>query len=85
MGARSIVHRSDMLTTHICGYKTYMILDNTNIIENNYFSDNIAGSWLSPVSIESMEENLRLRKLSLLFSMGELVWVWKGPGHPSFH
>ena len=73
MGARSIVHRSDTLTTHICGYKNHAILDNTNIIKNVYIFDNIAGSWLLPISIGSMEESFLLRKLSPLFSMGKLA------------
>ena len=29
MGARSIGHRSDTLTTHVSNYKNHMILDNT--------------------------------------------------------
>ena len=56
MGARSIIHRSDILTTLISVYKNHMILDKTNLNENNYISDNIDSSWLSPVSIESMGE-----------------------------
>ena len=71
-------HRSDTLVTNILIYKNHMILHNTHIIKNNYISDNIAGSWSSPISIESMEENLLLRKLSPLISMGKLAWVWKG-------
>ena len=41
--AKPIVHRPDMLTTHICGYKNHMLLDNTIIIKGIYISNNIAG------------------------------------------
>ena len=40
MGARSIVHRSDTLTTLISVYKNHKILDNTNLNKNNYIFDN---------------------------------------------
>ena len=56
MRAISIVHRSDTLKILISVYKNHLILDNTGFNRNNYISDNIDSSWLSPISIESMGE-----------------------------
>ena len=39
-----------------------MILDNTNLKENNYISNILHSSWLSPVNIESMGENFAFAK-----------------------
>ena len=59
MRVRFFINGSDLIT-HVYGYKNHMILDNTIIIENVYISDNIAGSWLSPISIGSIGKKLLL-------------------------
>ena len=55
-----------------------MILDNTNLKENNYISNILDSSWLSPVNIQSMVEILSLQELIPSFSIEKLLWVLKG-------
>ena len=54
---RSIGHRSDTSTSHISNYKNHRVFDNTILKRFYYISDILGSSWLSSVSIVSMEES----------------------------
>ena len=53
---RSVGHGSDTLTTHISDYKNHRVFDNKILKRFYYISDILDSSWLSSVSIASIEE-----------------------------